>query len=80
MTAEKKKTNIDVNKNEGEIRKEEALEQKTNELIMTEDNIEMAHHMEHCDQCQDDPASVLSVLGCNITDEHFEEDGLVQSM
>ena len=46
---------------------------------MTEDCIEMTYHMEYCENCQDDPAALLSVLGCNLTEDHFDH-GPVQSM
>ena len=37
---------------------------------MTEDAIEMTCHLRCCPQCQDDPLSPLSVLGCNFYDDH----------
>ena len=30
----------------------------------------MTCHLQYCENCQSDPASLLSVLGCNIYDEH----------
>ena len=45
--------------------------EEINELIMTEDCIEMTFHMEYCENCEGSPFSLLSVLGCNIYDEHF---------
>ena len=55
-----------------------------NELIMTEDAIEMNYHLRYCPECQKGgiagAMSLLSVLGCNITDEHSEkvEEGTIQ--
>ena len=49
---------------------EGALWEEINELIMMEDCIEMTCHLQYCESCQSDPASLLSVLGCNIYDEH----------
>ena len=53
----------------------EELQQRKeiNELIMTEDAIEMTCHLKHCPQCQSDPASLFSILGCNLYDEHETE-------
>lgn len=54
-----------------------------NELIMTEDAIEMNYHLRYCPECQKGgiagAMSLLSVLGCNITDEHSEkvEEGTI---
>ncbi len=58
---------------------EQALRQREeiNELIMTEDCIEIAYHLEYCESCQqggiEGTADLLSLVGCNIYDEH--EDG-----
>lgn len=41
---------------------------------MTEDAIEMTYHMEYCENCQNSPGSLLSVMGCNIYDEHTDGD------
>ena len=53
-------------------------EEKINELIMTEDNIEMAYHLEYCPACNQDGASgmgsVFSLLGCNIYDDHLHQE------
>ena len=38
-----------------------------------EDCIEMTCHLQYCHNCQTDPVSLLSVLGCNIYDEHDHE-------
>mgnify|MGYP000027090392 CR=1 FL=1 len=60
----------DCNEN-GKLLKEELRQrEEINELIMTEDCIEMTCHLQYCENCQSDPASLLSVLGCNIYDEH----------
>lgn len=58
---------------------EQALRQReeVSELIMTEDCIEIAYHLEYCESCQqggiEGTADLLSLVGCNIYDEH--EDG-----
>lgn len=54
---------------EEELRQREEI----NELIMTEDCIEMTCHLQYCHNCQGNPVSLLSVLGCNIYDEHETE-------
>ena len=54
---------------EEELRQREEI----NELIMTEDCIEMTCHLRYCPQCQGDPLSLLSVLGCNFYDDHETE-------
>ena len=33
----------------------------------------MTCHLQYCHNCQTDPVSLLSVLGCNIYDEHETE-------
>lgn len=69
----------DTNEN-GKLLEEELRQRdEINELIMTEDCIEMTYHMEYCENCQENPASLLSVLGCNFTDEHMDHCP-VQSM
>lgn len=49
-----------------------------NELIMTEDCIEMSYHLRYCPECQQGgiagAMSLLSVMGCNITTEHKHND------
>ena len=35
-----------------ELTEEQQKEKEINELIMTEDNIEMTAHLEHCPECQ----------------------------
>lgn len=56
------------------LEKELKQREEINELIMTEDAIEMTYHMEYCENCEGDPLSLLSVLGCNVYDEHFGSD------
>lgn len=56
------------------LEKELKQREEINELIMTEDAIEMTYHMEYCENCEGDPLSLLSVLGCNIYDEHYGSD------
>ncbi len=69
----------DTNENGRLLEEELRQREEINELIMTEDCIEMTFHMEYCENCRDDPAAILSVLGCNLTDDHFEHEP-VQSM
>ncbi len=69
----------DTNENGKLLEEELRQREEINELIMTEDCIEMTFHMEYCENCQDDPAAILSVLGCNLTDDHFDHEP-VQSM
>ena len=44
------------------------------ELIMTEDCIEIAYHLEYCENCQEGgiegTTDLMSLVGCNIYDEH----------
>ena len=51
-------------------------EEEINELIMTEDAIEMTYHLEHCPNCQQGgiagALNLISLVGCNIYDEHDE--------
>lgn len=35
--------------------------------------IEMTCHLRYCPQCQGDPVSLFSVLGCNLYDDHETE-------
>ncbi len=67
----------DVNQN-GKILAEELKKQdEINELIMTEDAIEITYHLEHCPQCQQGgikgTMELISLMDCNIYDEHEEE-------
>ena len=59
------------------LAKELQQEEKINELIMTEDHIEMAYHLEYCPACNQGGASgmgsVFSLLGCNIYDDHLPQ-------
>lgn len=54
-----------------EIRQREEI----NELIMTEDCIEMTYHMEYCENCQEGgikgAMSLFSLMGCNLYDVHL---------
>ena len=51
-------------------------QEEINDLMMTEDCVEMTYHMEHCPLCHqggiEGALALSSVLGCNITDEHEE--------
>ncbi len=52
-------------------------EEEVNELIMTEDHIEMSYHLEYCPACNQGGSSgmgsVFSLLGCNIYDAHLPQ-------
>lgn len=52
------------------LAKELQQEEKINELIMTEDYIEMSYHLEYCPACQQGSAegvlSLLSLMGCTL--------------
>lgn len=67
--------NITDTNGNGKLLKE-ALQQRAeiNELIMTEDCIEITYHMEYCQSCQKGgltgAMSLLSLLGCNLYDVH----------
>lgn len=63
----------DANENGKLLEEELRQREEINELIMTEDCIEMTCHLQYCHNCQTDPVSLLSVLGCNIYDEHDHE-------
>ena len=46
-----------------ELTEEQQKEKEINELIMTEDNIEMTAHLEHCPECQQGGVNgVLKIL------------------
>ena len=66
----------DKNGNGKLLKKELQQREEINELIMTEDCIEMTYHMEYCQQCQEGglsgAMSLLSLMGCNLCDVHFE--------
>ena len=64
----------DTNQNGKELAKELRQREEISELIMTEDAIEMTYHMEYCENCQNNPESLLSVMGCNFYDEHTDSD------
>ena len=63
----------DSNESANLLEKELRQREEINELIMTEDCIEMTCHLQYCHNCQGNPVSLLSVLGCNIYDEHGHE-------
>ena len=69
---------VDVNDTNGNGKAlAEALKKRDEiaELIMTEDCIEINFHLQYCDNCQSgNPASVLSLIGCNIYDEHLDHE------
>ncbi len=52
--------------------------EEINELIMTEDCIEMTYHMEYCENCQQGgiagAMNLFSLMGCNLYDVHFEHE------
>ena len=60
-----------------ELTEEQQKEKEINELIMTEDNIEMTAHLEHCPECQQGGVNGMlkkfSLIGCDIYDEHEED-------
>lgn len=60
----------------GKLLKEELQQrEEINELIMTEDCIEMTYHMEYCENCQQGgltgAMSLFSLMGCNLYDVHL---------
>ena len=61
------------NRNSRLLEEELRQREEINELIMTEDCIEMTCHLEYCERCHENPFSLLSVVGCNIYDEHERE-------
>ena len=60
-----------------ELTEEQQKKKEINDLIMTEDNIEMTAHLENCPECQQGGVkgalNLVSLMGCNIYDEHDEE-------
>ena len=76
----------DTNGNGRLLKAELERRDEVNELIMTEDCIEIAYHLEYCDHCQEGgiegAMDLLGVVGCNIYDEHdsLDDDGPVQTM
>ena len=69
---------VDVNDTNGNGKAlAEALKKRDEiaELIMTEACIEINFHLQYCENCQNgNPASVLSLIGCNIYDEHLDHE------
>lgn len=67
----------DANENGKLLEEELRQREEINELIMTEDSIEITYHMKYCPSCQqggvDGMLHVMSLVGCNISDEHSEE-------
>lgn len=57
------------------LREELQQREEINELIMTEDCIEMTYHMEYCANCQEggikEAMSLFSLMGCNLYDVHL---------
>ena len=64
----------DYNANGERLKEELLVREQVNELIMTEDAIEMTYHLEHCPRCQQGGIAgamhLVSLMGCNIYDEH----------
>lgn len=64
----------DTNGNGKLLQKELQQREETNELLMTEDCIEMTCHLEYCEHCQQGglsgAMSLLSLMGCNLYDVH----------
>ena len=60
------------------LAKELQQEEKINELIMTEDHIEMAYHLEYCPACNQGGVpgimNLFSLMGCNLYDVHLCHD------
>lgn len=63
----------DTNENGKLLREELQRRDEVNELIMTEDCIEVSYHLKYCEKCRQNPLEALSTLGCNIYDEHESE-------
>ena len=66
----------DTNGNGKLLREELQRRDEVNELIMTEDCIEISYHIQYCANCQSDPFEVMSVIGCNIYDDHVNPNGI----
>ncbi|MCQ4770295.1 hypothetical protein NE579_07445 [Intestinimonas massiliensis] len=66
----------DVNENGKMLEKELRQREEINELIMTEDAIEMTCHLEYCPNCCEGGINgathLISLMGCNLYDEHDE--------
>ena len=69
----------DTNGNGKLLREELQRRDEVNELIMTEDCIEINYHLAYCQNCGEGGISgtldLLSLLGCNLYDVHFTCDG-----
>lgn len=68
----------DTNGNGKLLRRELQQREEINELIITEDCIEMTYHLEYCQNCQrggiESTAILLSLMGCNLYEEHFTDE------
>ena len=72
-------TNLSNRNGCGKLLREELQQRKEiNELIMTEDCIEMAYHLEYCQNCRQGGVKgamdLLSLMGCNLYDVHFTHE------
>ena len=65
----------DANENGKLLEEELRQREEINELIMTEDAIEMTYHLEHCPNCQQGgiagALNLISLVGCNISMKHL---------
>ena len=68
----------DTNENGRLLREALQKEKEINELLMTEDCIEITYHLEFCRDCQqggiEGTLDLLSLMGCNLYDVHFTND------
>lgn len=68
----------DTNGNGKLLREELQRRNEVNELIMTEDCIEISYHLAYCKNCGEGDISrtldLLSLMGCNLYDIHFTCD------
>lgn len=68
----------DTNGNGKLLQKELQQREETNELLMTEDCIEMTCHLEYCENCRQGgmagAMSLLSLMGCNLNDAHSQDE------
>lgn len=68
----------DINGNGKLLREELQRRDEVNELIMTEDCIEINYHLAYCQNCGEGGINgtldLLSLLGCNLYDVHFTCD------
>ncbi len=72
-------TSINSRNGMGKLLKEELKKQdEINELIMTEDCIEITYHLEYCENCNQNgingAVSLFSLMGCNLYDVHLEHE------